>query len=1133
MKTKKKFGMRRHIGITAAATLIALGATACEEAYWGDGNKKIHDEFLANFDTNIHDGKVNVVNQYARSDNDNCLNDGKGIDELKILFVSDAYSEVGNRFVIMCSEWSDGDKIYYLTNATDCENVDNGSYVNGLSRLTLKDAEGNPPLDKDNNNVYQLCGLGNGAGRFVCKDIAYYCYSDTDKAYKKCDISNDLKKVLPGAFKASFNYRTCPKDYTFSSSWYLESSVHKMRNVCVKSVCGNKPVDLSSDNENCGACGNNCSSKDPGYTCVSGECIPADKSKVLCKGEFINPENDPRYCGARGDCSDTNPTSMDYKGMVCEGATPLCSNGRCANACVGGQIVCDGRCVDPQTDMNFCGATGNCKDENVGEKCTDGRFCSGALCATSCQEGLFLCDDKCVDGTSNPYYCGVTSDCTEANNGTKCEDTQVCVSGKCEYNSCKEPETLCSTTAGNRCINIQSDDVDNCGACGYKCAEHPVANAEAIGCSAGVCQYKCTGNTKNVGENNTAASIRCVDTSTDVNNCGGKGKKCESGQVCVNSKCVQNSCVEPLVLCSTTADNSCKDVKSSDADNCGACGYKCADHPVANAIANGCEKGVCQYKCNNNTDNVGSDNTAANIRCVDTSSEVNNCGGKGKKCESGQVCVNSKCVQNSCVEPLVLCSTTADNSCKDVKSSDADNCGACGYKCADHPVANATATGCVAGVCQYQCKGNTKNVGENNTAASIRCVDTSTDVNNCGGKGKKCESGKVCVNSKCVQNSCVAPLVLCSTTAGNQCVDIKSNDSNNCGACGYKCADHPVANATSNKCNDGQCEYECVDGYVNKGTDNKASTIQCVKDGCTDDSDCSSNGLVCFEKKCVECKDDQSPKCVSRGLICNTSNNVCVQCTASSHKKCDDQGFVCNSATNTCVECTADDSQKCGQNKICNVATNTCVECLEAGHCNKNGKGICQANNKCYYTECNNDYTPSENHDSCVLKVKRCGSPATDCTEIENQTSVACENNFCVVKSCTGNTHVYNPTDGGMQTGHGMCEENTTENCGSHGNKCGVEDGIGQVATCEASTTPAQCEYSCATDFTDCSSTSSGTKNSELICLKKGSGWGWSDFSSTCKNCVTQDSDHCTTGQTCNRSGGAMSGYTYSCSNTK
>ena len=225
---------------------------------------------------------------------------------------------------------------------------------------------------------------------------------------------------------------------------------------------------------------------------------------------------------------------------------------------------------------------------------------------------------------------------------------------------------------------------------------------------------------------------------------------------------------------------------------------------------------------------MGSDNTAANIRCVDTSSDVNNCGGKGKKCESGQVCVNSKCVQNSCVEPLVLCSTTTGNQCININAIDENNCGACGYKCADHPVANAEATGCSAGVCQYKCTGNTKNVGENNTAASIRCVDTSTDVNNCGGKGKKCESGQVCVNSKCVQNSCIAPLVLCSTTAGNQCVDINETDENNCGACGYKCADHPVANAVSEKCIDGQCIYECKLGYANKGTGDTASEILCV-----------------------------------------------------------------------------------------------------------------------------------------------------------------------------------------------------------------------------------------------------------------------------------------------------------------
>ena len=1237
--------MRRHIGITAAATLIALGATACEEAYWGGkDNYDTYKGLINNFNTK--NGSFDATLNCEGSDNcfwnemhDGCsANAEDNIQNLKILLAPNIKSDASERLVVICSKWGDGEDSYELVMDSDKGNLkigqkgitDNGSVI----------------IDIDKYNDW-LCKSDSDRklGRLTCDEITYYLYDGNTKKYSKCDKGKcgDLAKEMPEAFKNAFNYRVCPDGYDYRAKY-----IGDLTNVCVKSVCNGVSINLYTDNDNCGTCGYTCSSKGEGYTCVNGMCVSADKSKVLCKGEFINPENDPRYCGAKGDCSDTDRTSMDYKGMVCEGATPLCSNGRCANACVGGQIVCEGRCVDPQTDMNFCGATGNCKDENAGEKCTDGRFCSGALCATSCQEGLFLCDDKCVDGTSNPYYCGVTSDCTEANNGTKCEDTQVCVSGKCEYNSCKEPETLCSTTAGNRCINIQSDDADNCGscgykcsehpvanatangcakgvcqyicinntenvgsdntaanircvdtstdvnncgekgkqcdpgqvcvnskcvqnsctnpietlcateygntckdvkssdadncgacgykcaehpvanaiaegcvngvcqykcnnienvgsdntaanircvdtstdvnncgkkgkkcesgqvcvnskcvqnsctkpteilcateygntckdvnstdadncgACGYKCADHPVANAEATGCVAGVCQYKCTGSINNVGENNTAASIRCVDTSTDVNNCGGKNKKCGSGQVCVNSKCVQNSCVAPLVLCSTTSGNQCININDANADNCGACGYKCADHPVANAEATGCSAGVCQYKCTGNTKNVGENNTAASIRCVDTSTDVNNCGGKNKKCGSGQVCVNSKCVQNSCVAPLVLCSTTSGNQCININDANADNCGACGYKCADHPVANAEATGCVAGVCQYKCTGSTNNVGENNTAASIRCVDTSTDVNNCGGKGKKCESGEVCVDSKCVKNSCDAPLVLCSTATGNDCIDIKSNNPNNCGACGYKCADHPVANASSNKCNGGQCVYDCVNGYVNKGTGNTASAIQCVKDGCTDDSDCSPNGLVCFNKKCVECTASSHKKCDDQGFVCNSATNTCVECTANDSQKCG-QNKICNVATNTCVECTADDSQKCGQNKICNVATNTCVECLEAGHCNKNGKGICQANNKCYYTECNNDYTPSENHDSCVLKVKRCGSPATDCTEIENQTSVACENNFCVVKSCTGNTHVYNPTDGGMQTGHGMCEENTTENCGSHGNKC-------------------------------------------------------------------------------------------------
>lgn len=73
MKTKKKFGMRRHIGITAAATLIALGATACEEAYWGktdgESNKDIYEDFVKHFGSK--DGRFSAT--LVKKDNENCL----------------------------------------------------------------------------------------------------------------------------------------------------------------------------------------------------------------------------------------------------------------------------------------------------------------------------------------------------------------------------------------------------------------------------------------------------------------------------------------------------------------------------------------------------------------------------------------------------------------------------------------------------------------------------------------------------------------------------------------------------------------------------------------------------------------------------------------------------------------------------------------------------------------------------------------------------------------------------------------------------------------------------------------------------------------------------------------------------
>ncbi len=56
-------------------------------------------------------------------------------------------------------------------------------------------------------------------------------------------------------------------------------------------------------------------------------------------------------------------------------------NGKCNAACMPGQVKCDNKCVDPNTDPNYCGATGtitSCEDK--GKMCEGGSVCAGGQC---------------------------------------------------------------------------------------------------------------------------------------------------------------------------------------------------------------------------------------------------------------------------------------------------------------------------------------------------------------------------------------------------------------------------------------------------------------------------------------------------------------------------------------------------------------------------------------------------------------------------------------------------------------------------------------------------------------------------------------------------------------------------------
>jgi hypothetical protein len=78
--------------------------------------------------------------------------------------------------------------------------------------------------------------------------------------------------------------------------------------------------------------------------------------------------------------TDTNPLHCGACDNVCE-AGQVCNSGTCeGGGCPTGQIVCDGDCVNPDDDPDFCGATGDCTGGNAGAVCTDDESCVAGEC---------------------------------------------------------------------------------------------------------------------------------------------------------------------------------------------------------------------------------------------------------------------------------------------------------------------------------------------------------------------------------------------------------------------------------------------------------------------------------------------------------------------------------------------------------------------------------------------------------------------------------------------------------------------------------------------------------------------------------------------------------------------------------
>lgn len=280
---------------------------------------------------------------------------------------------------------------------------------------------------------------------------------------------------------------------------------------------------------------------------------------------------------------------------------------------------------------------------------------------------------------------------------------------------------------GDVCTNVVSDS-QNCGSCGNVCPS-------GVTCALGRCECEapmlgCDG--------------LCVDPSTSREHCGACGNACEEGESCLEGRCVVQ-CDEPSIRCrSSEAEGPafvCADV-STDANNCGGCGSRCAGGAT-------CEDGRCACP---------SGQVSCSGMCTDLSTDANNCGACLNSCGADGVCTSGAC--STCGTGLTACGSPAR--CTDTDTSRL-HCGACDNTC-------GPGEGCNAGTCECL---------PGYTDCDGLCANLVGDPRNCGGCGIDCGQGGTCSAGVC---SCAADATMC----GAECAVLES-DPSHCGACDEAC----------------------------------------------------------------------------------------------------------------------------------------------------------------------------------------------------------------------------------------------------------------------------------------------------------------------------------------------------------
>lgn len=673
-------------------------------------------------------------------------------------------------------------------------------------------------------------------------------------------LGESLETVVPGDSVQTgiFNARSCPKShpYCVSTSQGIACSPCEQG----KLVCNSSCVDVLTSSEHCGRCNSPCDgicvsgeclktncdatqtrcevmddnakrivcidpkSKDScgatcdnlkgtkcgeDFVCANGNCI-CDLGLALCEGHCIDPQTDNNYCGAGADCESMRGQKCDINNGV------SCKNGVCA--CAENMVLCNGTCIDPNTDNQFCGAKDGCDtDETRGQTCdTENSIaCRDGVC--QCPEDSVYCGGKCIDPKTDNEYCGASADCLNENRGTVCNEGEMtCQNGRCVCND------SALTNCNGHCINAQVNG-QFCGGkldCEGDNAGSLCARQNGYDCIEGKCRCP---------ENTVECNGKCIDPMTDNTYCGAKNG-CIGFENCLQSnskKCINGSCANAYIsdgqYCAMNAfylNNECvckpgtarcngSTCVENDNEHCGATGncstgydmqnyqgIKCADNQI-------CLNGVCTInealggKCGNNQIDCGDKG------CLDPRHHIVN-----KACVSGEY---------ECEKDYCDADGNPANGCE-VRLGTNKHCTACGVGCGTD--ASCDNSGDVPKcTCNYKMSGY--------EMCGINCVSILTDKNNCGECGYRCGSEQVCRNDKCTPCDssqlycngkcfekydstlkiegcndnvikCMTDYADCNLSDFDGCESNLKTDGMHCGECDNTCKDGMM-------CNDGSC----------------------------------------------------------------------------------------------------------------------------------------------------------------------------------------------------------------------------------------------------------------------------------------------------------------------------------------